>query len=92
MALVITRRPGESILIAREVCVAFYELGSAGEVRLAITAPEDLVVDRLEVAFRRDPALREVWGGDGFPRGARRPPLRYPPRAIGSPPKERNQP
>lgn len=80
MALMITRRPGEAILIAGEVCVAYHELESAGEIRLAITAPDDLLVDRLEVAFDRDPGLRGIWGPDGFPIDAVRPPFRHPGR------------
>jgi hypothetical protein len=70
VALMLTRAPGESLIIARDVVVTFVAHRTGGEIRLAVTAPPDIQVDRLEVAFRDDPALRDYWREDGSRRYA----------------------
>jgi carbon storage regulator CsrA len=52
MALVLTRGPGERIVLdlddGRTITIEVAEVRSAGQVRLAITAPRDIRVTRAE--------------------------------------------
>jgi len=51
--LVLTRRIGEKILIAGDICVTILNVQGA-KVRIGIDAPEDVCVDREEVHQRRE--------------------------------------
>lgn len=66
----VTRRPGESILIARHTMVTFVEHRTAGQVRLSVTAPYEVSVERFELAARVDPSLYDEWRPDGTRRYA----------------------
>lgn len=46
--LVLTRRKGESITIGKDVTITVIESGS--QVRIGISAPDDVPVHRLEIA------------------------------------------
>lgn len=51
--LIVTRRPGESIVIGDNVVVTV--LGTKGkQVRISVTAPKAVEVDRMEVRYRKD--------------------------------------
>jgi len=50
--LVLTRRPGEEIVIGEGIRVTVVAIGPR-KVRLGITAPADVTVDRMEVHERR---------------------------------------
>jgi carbon storage regulator len=50
--LVLSRRIGEQIVIAGKVSVTIVEI-KGGQVRLGVTAPESIAVDRYEVHVRR---------------------------------------
>jgi carbon storage regulator len=50
--LILTRRPEESILIGEDVVITVLGFGDRG-VRLGITAPRDIRVDREEIRLRR---------------------------------------
>lgn len=47
--LVLSRKVGESIVVGDRVLVTVTEIRSDGKVRLGITAPDDVSVDRLEI-------------------------------------------
>ena len=47
--LVVSRKPGESIIIGGNVRVTIVEARSDGRVRIAIEAPNDVRIDREEV-------------------------------------------
>ena len=49
--LVLSRKQGQSILIADQITVTIVELGR-GRVRLGISAPNDVPVHREEIALR----------------------------------------
>jgi len=51
--LVLTRRPGEEIVIGDAIRVTVLK-AKGGKIRLGITAPSSLRVDRQEVRDRRD--------------------------------------
>lgn len=56
--LVLSRKPGESIVIAGNVVVTVVEV-RAGKVRIGVEAPEEVSVDRLEVyEAKQDEAKR----------------------------------
>ena len=48
MPLVLTRRPGETIRIGDDISVTISAI-SGNQVRLAITAPRDITIDREEI-------------------------------------------
>lgn len=50
--LVLSRRLGESIVIAGEICVTVVSI-KGDKIRLGVKAPSDVPVDRLEVHERR---------------------------------------
>ena len=47
--LVLTRREGESVVIAEDIIVKVDRI-RRGQVKLSFSAPDDIVIDRLEVA------------------------------------------
>ncbi len=49
--LVLTRRIGETVKIGDDVEVTV--IGKSGQVRLAINAPKDIPVNRLEIAYKK---------------------------------------
>jgi carbon storage regulator len=53
LMLVLTRKPGEEIVIGEKIRIMVVAV-SAGKVRLGITAPADVVVDRLEIHQQRE--------------------------------------
>lgn len=54
--LIVTRRPGESVLIGEDVVVTI--LGVKGnQVRVSINAPAEVAVDREEIRVRKDQGL-----------------------------------
>jgi carbon storage regulator len=53
LMLVLTRKPGEEIVIGEGIRLKVVAVG-AGKVRLGITAPADVLVDRLEIHQRRE--------------------------------------
>lgn len=55
--LILTRRIGETIVIGNDIHVHVLELGG-GQVRLGITAPPDVAVDRSEIRDRKDAGLQ----------------------------------
>jgi len=57
--LVLSRRTGEQIVIAGEVCVKVVSI-EKGRVRLGVTAPPSIEVNRSEVHERRQDALRTL--------------------------------
>ncbi len=52
MALILTRRPGETIQIGKDVTVTVLSLHGQ-QVRIAVNAPRDVIVDREEIALKR---------------------------------------
>lgn len=50
--LILTRRPGETILIGKDVEVTVIGV-HGGQVRIGIKAPPAVIVDREEIALRR---------------------------------------
>lgn len=50
--LILTRRPGESIMIGDDVKVTILEI-KGRNIRIGITAPRDVAIDREEVAMRK---------------------------------------
>lgn len=54
--LILTRRPGESVMIGDDLVVTI--LGVKGnQVRVGITAPAEVSVDREEIRVRKDQGL-----------------------------------
>lgn len=51
--LILTLKPGRSILIGNSVTVELIGFNSHGEPKLRITAPESVSVDREEVRLRK---------------------------------------
>lgn len=51
MSLVLTRRPGERIMIGNDIVVTVVGI-NGGQIRIAVEAPKDVRVDREEVAKR----------------------------------------
>ena len=62
MALIITRRVGETVCIAEDVLVTVAEI-FRGSVRLAFDAPRTVEVDRLEIRRRKRRASRKALVG-----------------------------
>jgi carbon storage regulator len=60
--LVLTRRVGESIVIANDVRITVVALGN-GRVKIGIEAPQGISVDRAEIHERK---LAEAAGGDAL--------------------------
>jgi carbon storage regulator len=56
--LVLTRRPGEAIVIGDGITVTILEVRGM-QVRILIDAPRDVAVDRAEIRARKD-AEREI--------------------------------
>ena len=56
MALVLTRKTGETVIINGKIRVKILGL-HGNQVRLAIDAPKDVIVDREEIAVRRAAGL-----------------------------------
>lgn len=56
--LILTRRVGETIIIGDDVKVTICAVAGA-QVRIGITAPKDIVVDREEIRERRK--LHPTW-------------------------------
>lgn len=50
--LVLTRKPGESIIIADNIRITVVDMGH-GRVRLGIEAPDSMTIDREEIHERR---------------------------------------
>jgi carbon storage regulator len=50
--LVLTRKPGESIIIAGDIRITVVDIGH-GRVRLGIEAPESMTIDREEIHAKR---------------------------------------
>jgi carbon storage regulator len=50
--LILTRRSGESLRIGEEIEISVMSI-NGGQVRLGIKAPRDIVVDREEIALRK---------------------------------------
>ncbi len=50
--LVLTRKPGESIIIAGNIRITVVDMGH-GRVRLGIEAPDSMTIDREEIHERR---------------------------------------
>jgi carbon storage regulator CsrA len=50
--LVLTRKPGEEIVIAGNIRITVVNLGN-GRVKLGIEAPEDVTIDRSEIHTRK---------------------------------------
>ena len=50
--LVLTRKPGESIIIADNIRITVVDIGQ-GRVRLGIEAPDSMMIDREEIHERR---------------------------------------
>jgi carbon storage regulator len=68
--LVLTRKPGESIMIGNDIRITVVQLGN-GRVKVGIDAPPSVTVDRAEVHTRKtaevDAAVRaELADGNGF--------------------------
>ena len=57
--LVLTRRVGEEIVIGGNIRVTVLDAG-VGRVRIGVTAPPDVRVDRQEIATRREIDLRRA--------------------------------
>jgi carbon storage regulator len=55
--LVLTRKPGERIVIARDIVVTLVDI-KGGKVRLGIDAPAEAPVLRMELASRARPPVR----------------------------------
>ena len=52
--LILTRRPGESIIIGDNIEVKVMQVGSGNQVKIGISAPPDVAVDREEIRVRKD--------------------------------------
>lgn len=52
MALILTRRVGEKLIIGTDISITVAGI-NGNQVRLAVTAPRDVLVDREEIALRR---------------------------------------
>jgi carbon storage regulator len=52
MALILTRRIGETVNIGQEVSITVMAINGS-QVRLGITAPKNIVVDREEISERK---------------------------------------
>jgi carbon storage regulator len=61
--LVLTRRPGERIVIAGNITVEVIDV-CHGQVRLGVTAPRDVPVFRDDFHGRRDAAPRDTRAAD----------------------------
>lgn len=58
MALVLTRRLNETIIIGDDIRVTVTEI-QGGQVKLAIEAPHSVCVDREEIRIRKDAEARK---------------------------------
>jgi carbon storage regulator len=56
--LVLTRKVGEEIVIGADICITVVAVHGQ-DVRLGVSAPKEVVVDRQEVADRRNRSLSE---------------------------------
>ena len=56
--LVVTRKIGESIVIGDDIQIILVEIKGRDKVRLAIDAPKDVSVDRIEVRRSKDKEKR----------------------------------
>jgi carbon storage regulator len=65
--LVLTRRLGETIVIANDIRVTVLEV-KGDRIRLGVSAPPDVVVDREEVHERRQQFTRPAEAGGELPR------------------------
>lgn len=54
--LILTRRLGESIMIGDDIVVTIFGIKGA-QVRLGVTAPPDVAVDREEIRARKDAGM-----------------------------------
>jgi len=59
--LVLTRRVGESIVIADDIRITVVSI-RGDRVRIGVAAPDDIRVDRLEIHERRARAMEEEFG------------------------------
>ena len=57
--LVLSRRIGEEIVISGDICITVVEV-KGGRVRLGVTAPSCVSVDRREIAERRAQQTEET--------------------------------
>lgn len=53
ITLVLTRRVDEIVKIGDDIEIMIVKIDGRGQVKLGITAPKDVIVDRLEVYERR---------------------------------------
>ncbi|MCG7932861.1 MAG: carbon storage regulator CsrA [Candidatus Thiodiazotropha lotti] len=53
MALVLTRRPGESLMIGDDITISISRV-NGNQVHVAVDAPKSISVDRSEVRMRKD--------------------------------------
>jgi len=60
--LVLTRRLGETVVVNGEIQVKVIEI-NGGKIRLGITAPENVPIDRLEVHERRQEFMVDAQPG-----------------------------
>lgn len=58
--LVLTRRLGEEIIVGENIVITVAEIGT-GKVRLGITAPLDVPIDRREVRERKEEGEHEIF-------------------------------
>ena len=60
--LVLTRKPGESIVIGDDIVLTVVDLGR-GRVRLGLTAPRNVSIQREELCSQATQRARELGGG-----------------------------
>ncbi|MGL6073384.1 MAG: carbon storage regulator [Fimbriiglobus sp.] len=56
--LVLTRKPGEQIIIAGNIRISVVNIGN-GRVKLGIVAPEDVTIDREEIHTKKSDLTHE---------------------------------
>jgi carbon storage regulator len=57
--LILTRRAGETIRIGKDVEITVMAI-NASQVRIGVKAPRDVVVDREEVAIRKENEVKQA--------------------------------
>lgn len=57
MALILTRRPGEKLMIGDDIVITVLEVRGS-QVRIGISAPDDVSVDREEIYARKQAERR----------------------------------
>ncbi|GAA2747465.1 hypothetical protein GCM10009868_37070 [Terrabacter aerolatus] len=84
--LVLTRKPGEKIMIGDDIVITFLESRGGDGIRIGIDAPRHLEIKREEIAVAVADANREATraNADEVLRGLV-PPTPAPPPAVGEP-------